>query len=230
MDRRGFLRACGIAAGLLLLKGGIASPVKKYRRALLLGKDERPLKPEGIEPQEAYLFFYPYLSTPCFLIDLGEEVPGATLKLEDGTTYRWSGGIGPRKSIVSLVAICTHQLSYPTKERSFINYYPRGMKGSLSKRDMVIQCCAHMSSFDPRKGGRKIEGPAKNPLPIVMLEESDEGIYAVGVAGVDIFPEFFDVFRRELRKEYGSTRRAKSLVDSTKVIKMTEYVSNQIRC
>jgi Rieske Fe-S protein len=230
MDRRGFLRACGIATALLFLKGVHASPVKKYKDALLVDKEGKPLKPEALEPHEAYIFFYPYLSTPCFLIDVDEEIEGTTLELEDGTRYQWTGGVGPKKSIVSLVAICTHQLSYPTKKMSFINYYPKGRKGTLSNRDVVIQCCAHMSSFDPRKGGKNIEGPAKNPLPLVLLEERKDGIYAVGVAGFDLYPEFFDLFRRDLRKEYGSTRKAKTLVDRARVLKMSEFVQNQIRC
>ncbi len=238
MDRRGFLKACTAVAA-----ASFASPslfvntlkaqegkFKAYKKAILLKKDGLPLKPEEIDPKKQYIFFYPHRATPCILANLGKEVKPALVKLSDGTTYQWQGGVGPQKSIVAYSAICPHQLSYPTPDYSFINYYPESIPSKIVKRGRVIQCCAHLSVFDIEKGGAVIDGPAPFPLTAIVLTYEDGKLYAVGTLGKEMFEDFFDVYKPDLRKIYRSTRKAKKLVDKCEVIEVEEYAKEVIRC
>ncbi len=238
MNRREFLKVCSTVATASLASPSLFSKLvqaqegafKKYKKALLVKEDGSPLKPEDLKVGKEYIFFYPYRSTPCMLIDLGEEVKGTQVKLSDGTTYYWQGGVGPKKSVVAYCSICPHQLSYPTPEFSFINYYPSDTPSKVVGRGNVIQCCAHMSIFDPKKGGTVIDGPAPNPLLTIVLEFSDGKFYAVGTLGKEPFEDFFDAYRRGLRKRYGSSRKAKELVEKSTVVEVEKYAKEIIRC
>ncbi len=235
MDRRDFIRVCTAVAltspslltDVLLAKG---SGFKPYRKALLVNREGKPLRPEEVLPSKEYIFFYPYRSTPCLLINLGKEVGPVKVKTKEGDTYLWQGGVGPARSIVAFSAICTHQLSHPTPSQTFINYYPEGKIAKAVRRDRVIQCCAHMSAFDPARGGEVIEGPAPFPLTAIVLSYEEGKIYALGTLGREVYEDFFDVFRPDLRKLYGSSRRARELVDVCKVMSMEEYTKEIVRC
>ena len=235
MDRRGFIKVCASVAALslppLFLKDiAIGGTFKRYKKALLVDGEGKPLDPSRIEEGKEYIFFYPYRSTPCMLINTGKKVEPATLKLESGETYRWEGGVGPDKSIVAYVAICTHQLSFIRPDNTFINYYPPGTKSGIVKRDRVIQCCAHLSVFDPEKGASVIDGPAKDPLPAVVLSVEDDRMYAVGILGKDLFADFFDAYRSELKEIHGTFRKAKQKVERCEVVELNTYTKNLIRC
>ncbi len=238
MERREFLKVCGSLASLTLLsstllKGSFASQnneFKKYKKSILLDKNGNPIKPEDIKVGKQYLFFYPYVSTPVFLINLGKEIKPIEVRLSDGSTYMWPGGVGPQKSIVAFCAICPHQLSYPTPEYSFINYYPPNKKSAVAKRDNVIQCCAHISVFDPEKGGIVIDGPAEYPLLTIVLSYENGKLYAVGTLGKELFKDFFDAYRTDLKKMYKSFRKAKRKVERSVVLEVEEYVEEIIFC
>ena len=75
-----------------------AAPSRRYTRALLVDARGEPLAASTLAARTNYVFHYPFASTPCFLLNLGEAltVP-TTLKQEDGATYAWSGGVGPRR-------------------------------------------------------------------------------------------------------------------------------------
>ncbi|MDQ7038540.1 MAG: Rieske 2Fe-2S domain-containing protein [Aquificota bacterium] len=235
MDRRSFLKVCTTVAltspPLLygVLRAG-ESEFKPYKKALLVNKDGKPVTPEEIKPSKEYIFFYPYRSTPCLLINLGRRADPVEVETKDGHTYLWRGGVGPDRSIVAFSAICTHQLSHPTPSTTFINYYPEGKKAKIAKRDLVIQCCAHMSAFDPAKGGKVIEGPAPFPLTAIVLSYEQGKIYALGTLGKEVYEDFFDVFKPDLRKLYGSSRKARELVDVCTVLEMEEYTEEIVRC
>ncbi|HHJ64374.1 MAG TPA: (2Fe-2S)-binding protein, partial [Aquifex aeolicus] len=94
----------------------------------------------------------------------------------------------------------------------------------------VIQCCAHLSVFDPARGGEVLEGPSPSPLTAIVLSYEGGVLYALGTVGRELFEEFFDVFKPDLRKLYRSTRRAKKLVEKCTVVKMEDYVREFIRC
>ena len=238
MDRRNFIKTCGAIAVASFLdtkffSEALASQegfLKLYSKAILLKEDGTPLTEKDIAPHREYIFFYPFASTPCYLINLVDEVKGAQLKLSDGQTYLWKGGVGSKKSIVAYSAICSHQWSYPTKDYAFINYYPPDKPSETTKKAGVIQCCAHLSVFDPRAGGKVIEGPAEVPLASILLEEEGGKLYAVGVLGKDQFDAFFENYKTDLRKEYGSTAKAKELVDKCVVMEVGKYVKEIIRC
>jgi arsenite oxidase small subunit len=178
----------------------------------------------------AYIFFYPYASTPCYLIDLGEEVKPVDVKLKDGKTYKWQGGVGSKKSIVAYSAICAHQWSYPTKQYSFINYYPPDKPSETTKKSGIIQCCAHLGVYDPKEGGKVVDGPPEVPLASVVIQEEGGKFYAIGILGVDQFSQFFDNYKRELREVYGSIAKAKELVDKCVVMEVSKYVGQVIYC
>ncbi|NPA32499.1 MAG: Rieske 2Fe-2S domain-containing protein [Aquificae bacterium] len=238
MNRRQLIKTCTSLATLSLFSFTFLSArlsaqentFKRYKRALLLDKNGNPISPDSIERGKQYIFFYPYRSTPAFLINLGKEVKPAVVKLSDGTTYEWKGGVGPKKSIVAFCAICPHQLSFPTPEYSFINYYPPDKRSKTAKRGNVIQCCAHMSVFDPERGGIVLDGPSEYPLLSIVLEESEGKLFAVGTLGVELFRDFFDAYRSELKKMYGSFRKAKKKVDKSVVLEVEEYVKEIIYC
>jgi Rieske Fe-S protein len=238
MDRRGFIRTCGVIAVASFLDARFFSEalanqeglLKTYNKALLTKEDGSPISEKDILPHKEYIFFYPYASTPCFLLNLGDEVKGAEIKLNDGQVYLWKGGVGTKKSIVAYSAICSHQWSYPTREYAFINYYPPDKASETTKRASVIQCCAHLSVFDPKMGGKVLEGPAEVPLASIVLQEEDGKFYAVGVLGKDQFDAFFENYKTDLRKEYGSSAKAKQLVDKCSVVEVERYVKELIRC
>ncbi|NPB08579.1 MAG: Rieske 2Fe-2S domain-containing protein [Aquificae bacterium] len=235
MERRDFVKLCLSLPSLLLLTREISFSTeglefRKYRKALLKKKNGEPLKPEDLEVGKQYIFFYPYRSTPAFLLNLGKEIKPLEISLPDGEKYLWPGGVGPDKSIVAFCAICPHQLSFPTPEYSFINYYPKGRASETVKKDGVILCCAHISVFDPEKGGKVLEGPSEYPLLSIVLSYEDGKLYAVGTLGKDLYRDFFDAYRRELRKMYRSFRKAKKKVSECVVLEVEEYVKDIIRC
>ena len=51
--------------------------------------------------------------------------PKVELKTENGSTYEWPGGVGAQRGIVAYSAICSHRLTYPTRQISFISYRDR---------------------------------------------------------------------------------------------------------
>ena len=238
MKRRDFIKVCGSFASLTLLSPSLfkesfateGNEFKKYKKALLLNPSGESLKPEDIKEGKQYLFFYPYRSTPAFLLNLGKEIKPVEVKLSDGSKYVWPGGVGPQKSIVAFCAICPHQLSYPTPDYSFINYYPKEKKSKLVNRGNVIQCCAHLSAFDPERGGKVLDGPAEYPLLTIVLSYEDGKLYAVGTLGKELFRDFFDAYRSDLKKMYRSFRKAKKKVDKAIVIEVEEYVKEIIYC
>jgi len=235
MERRTFVKLCLSLPSLLLLSKEISFGTeglefKKYKKALLKKKNGEPLRPEDIEEGKQYIFFYPYRSTPAFLLNLGKEVKPLEISLPEGEKYLWPGGVGPGRSIVAFCAICPHQLSFPTPEYSFINYYPKGKASETVKKEDIILCCAHISVFDPEKGGQVLEGPSEYPLLSIVLSYEDGKLYAVGTLGKELYKDFFDAYRRELRKMYRSFRKAKKKVNECVVLEVEEYVKDIIRC
>ena len=238
MNRRTFIKTCGSVATLSFLSPSFFSQslraqtnqFKKYKKAILLDKHGNPLNPSSLEVGKQYIFFYPYRSTPALLLNLGKEVKPSEVRLSDGSTYLWPGGVGPQKSIIAFCAICPHQLSYPTPEYSFINYYPHDKPSKAAKKGNVIQCCAHMSIFDPERGGVVIDGPSEYPLLAIVLTYEEGKLYAVGTLGVELFRDFFDAYRSDLKKMYKSFRRAKKKVDKAVVVEVEEYVKEVIYC
>lgn len=242
MKRRGFVKLCASAAAavgaspeLLAQSGG---RVKTYERVQLVTPEGAPISAESLHVGESYVFNYPYITTPCFLLNLGRPtIMDATLTTEAGADYVWEGGCGPNRAIVAFCAICAHKMSHPAKSVSFINYRHEAVsfqdaKEKTAERSQVIYCCSEKSVYDPSDGARVLGGPAPQPLAAIALEhdESNGHIYAVGTSGGELYQKFFDTFafRLALENETSDIRRPATGV--TTVVGINEYSRTQKLC
>jgi len=189
-----------------------------------------PIKLRTLAPRTNYVFNYPYVATPCFLLDLGRSVAGGEQLLRaDGSTYGWSGGVGPQRSVVAFSAICAHKLAYPTKEVSFIRF--QAIRSPTSDGN-VIHCCADHSVYDPAAGARVLSGPAPQPLAAILLDydaKADE-LAALGTVGAEQFEAFFHKYEFKLAMDYGPGKAKLSVGDNTVVHELTEYCRQTIQC
>ena len=204
---------------------------RSYGRAKLVAASGEALRPSALTPGRNYIFHYPYRATPCFLIDLGR--PTATdvaLRTEAGAEYRWPGGVGPRRSIVAYAAICSHRLTHPTRQISFISY--REQAGADSSRASVIRCCSERSEYRPRVGSRVLGGPAPQPLAAILLEHdaTTDGLVAVGTLGGEVFDRFFEQFEFRLTMENGTGRTRQPAGGEAVVTALENYCRQQVRC
>ncbi|RMD69890.1 MAG: twin-arginine translocation signal domain-containing protein, partial [Gammaproteobacteria bacterium] len=125
MDRRQFVKLCTAAAAALAVEPHLlaqAGVAKSYGRAKLVDKDGKPITAASLEKDKNYIFHYPFVGTPCLLINLGRPVKAATLKTAQGESYTWKGGVGPDHSVVAFSAICSHQLVHPSAKMALISY------------------------------------------------------------------------------------------------------------
>lgn len=231
MERRDFIGFCAAAAATAGAPA-LAADARPhfYGRARLVDADGAPLRAQRVPARRNLVFHYPYASTPCFLLNLGQPAAAsAQLKTEDGEPYEWRGGVGARRSIVAYSAICAHQLTYPTRDISFISF--RAEKSARNKFADVIHCCSEHSQYDPANGGRVLAGPAPQPLAAILLEHdaSDDALTAVGTLGGEMFEEFFAKFAFRLALDNGGEPRRR--VDGTaQVTPLEEYCRQQVKC
>lgn len=236
MERRTFVKLCtGTAAVLAADPSRLLaqeSTMKPYQRVKLEDGSGRALSLKTLEKDVSYIFAYPYKGTPCALLNLGTPLQGgAELKTAQGQTYTWPGGVGPEQSVVAYVSICTHQLSYPTRNQSFINFQKE--QSAISGKAAMISCCLHNSVFDPSAGGKLVMGEALQPLPTIMLDYDpvEDVAYATGVlGGGELFENFFTAFKKELRQEYGRGGAEEEVSGSADVVPLSEYSALQIKC
>ena len=206
VDRRKFLKICASAGAAVAASPSLvaqpAGELRRGERVRLVDAAGEALKPGSLTVGRSYIFHYPYVTTPCFLIDLGSPAePGEELLTSEGKSYRWSGGVGPDRSIVAFSAICAHKMSYPTRSVSFIDYRHKSVSGNVSgsnwwDRGQVIYCCSEGSVYDPRDGARVMAGPAPQPLAAVSLEfvEDEQTLFATGIYGGDMLESFLEKF------------------------------------
>jgi arsenite oxidase small subunit len=77
-------------------------------------------------------------------------------------------GVGPKKSIVAYSILCQHMgcpVEYQPKLREFV-------------------CPCHQSRYDPERLASIVQGVAMQPLPRVLLQVRNGGVWAVGVDGL----------------------------------------------
>jgi Rieske Fe-S protein len=232
MERRDFLKVC--AAGAAAAAATPALPVDSrpqlYSRTLLLDENGAPLRADRIPVERNLIFHYPFAATPCFLLNLGKPAKdSAVLKTGDNRPYEWKGGVGVNRSIVAYSAICAHQLTYPTREISFISY--RAEKSARNRLGNVIHCCSEHSQYDPAEGGRVLAGPAPQPLAAILLEwdPSRDEIHAVGTLGGEMFNAFFEKYAFRLQLEHGGAVK-QSVGKATKVEQLDSYCKQQVKC
>ena len=234
MQRRRFIR---LAAGLfalgtspLVVRGSRAATSRRYQRVRLIDAEGNGIKTAALEADDSYLFFYPYMSTPCFLLNLGAQYERLRQALACGKPCGWPGGVGSDRSIVAYAAICTHQVTRPSPSKSFINYHPkRGKSGDAPGR---ITCCLHGSIFDPAQGGKVVGGPAPRPLTAVELDydQGTDGLHAVGTHGGEVFKAYFKAYRKELRQEFGPARVRQESSGEAVVMRLSDYTTRQFFC
>jgi len=234
MDRRGFFKVTGgallVALSPSLLRTTLYAAngdlLKSYEKVKLVDEAGAPIVYKNLKKETAYVFNYPYASTPNFLLRTDTAtLPEVKLKSEDGTEYIWRGGVGSQKDLVAYSAICPHQLTHPTPNDSFIAYVPKGKKTMAYKGGGVIVCSSHLSAYDPKAGAKVLAGPAPQPLASIVLEVNDKGeIFASAVLGPDKFHDYFRSFKPELKEIFGNIRKAKKLVKvDVKTVPLSQY-------
>ena len=243
MKRRGFVKLCASAVATITASPQLlAREDQQYHRydrvSLVDPHSHQPINASTLEVGVTYIFHYPYVSTPCFLIDLGRPVePGRQLQTRDGQPYRWQGGAGPQHSIVAFSAICAHKMSHPAPSVSFINYRHgevrfRNSEDAIEQRSGVIYCCSERSVYDPASGGRVLGGPAPQPLAAIELDydAGADRIAATGTIGGEMFDPYFRTFHDRLVLQLGRTDIDSALSGSTVLMPLSEYTRNEISC
>jgi Rieske Fe-S protein len=236
MDRRDFIKICTTTAAAVA--AGIGAPLaysgvtKDFQKVKLVDADGNPLKASSLGKDDAYIFHYPFVSTPAFLISLpAAAAAGNDLKTESGESYSSTGGVGANKNVVAFVAICTHQLAHPDPSGSVLGY-SAGASETANGQGAVITCCAHNSAFDPAKGANVVTGKATQPLPTIRLEHdaATDEIYATGMVGADMYEDFFKKFKKNLHKEFGIGTYKNEASGSAKAIPMSKYSAEADHC
>ena len=231
MQRRDFIGACAALAAPPLFAAADAKP-RFYSRTRLVDARDRPLKPSQLAIGTNYVFHYPFAGTPCFLLNLGKATPrNIALKTESGGDYVWPGGVGPNRAIVAYSAICSHRLTYPTRQISFISFREQAGAGRIAQRNM-IHCCSEHSEYDPASGARVMGGPAPQPLSAIALEHeaATDALYAIGTLGGELFNAFFEKYEMRLTLDYGSGRAKERIANTSVVSELTNYCRQQVRC
>jgi len=240
-NRRAFVKTClatatMVAANPALIAG--AEPVRQYTRSRLVNENGEAISSRSLEPNKAYVFHYPYVTTPCFLINIDRPIaPGQVMDTESEGSYTWQGGAGPENSLVAFSAICTHKLSYPTKTLSFLNYRPEKVRflsklEKIEERSQVIYCCSENSAYDPSRGAEVIGGPARQPLAAIELEHDAESdvIHAIGSRGGELYEPFFEKFGFRLALDH-KIKNVRATVEGTTIVyPHEEYSQHAVSC
>lgn len=222
-ERRAFLTACSaslIAAASACLTSPAASAAtspspssaQRYAASILADERGQAIRASSILPLVNYLFHYPFVATPCFLLNLDRDV----------------GGVGRKKSIVAYSAICSHKLAYPAKEVSFIRFQAKASTLSEAER---IHCCADHSVYDPAASARVVAGPAPVALAAIVLEHDArrDTLRAVGTSGIEQFDAFFAKYDFKLGMEFGGRAR-NAAASSTQLQELTRFCRNVAQC
>jgi len=226
------MKACAFsaaAATLPALAQGEAKP-RMYARARLTRASGEPLRSRDVPANTNLIFHYPFAATPCFLLNLGAPVKAsARLKTASAQIYEWPGGVGAQSSIVAYSAICAHQMTYPTRDISFISY--REERTPTSRHARVIHCCSEHSQYDPAGGAKVLAGPAPQPLAAILLDydKARDELWAVGTLGGEMFNDFFGKFAFRLALEHGADAR-RPVEGACRVVEMEQYCRQQVKC
>ncbi len=242
MKRRDFGKICASMAATAVAGGppvALASQRESYPLSGLHTENHQTVTGETLEPGVPYVFFYPYISTPCFLIDLDTEARSGPTHHDPrtGEPYTWLGGVGPNSSIVAFSAICSHKMSHPAREISFINYRHDAVSfysnaGKSEKKQRVISCCSERSVYDPADGARVLGGPAPQPLAAIELsyDNNTGAISAAASYGGDMYDRFFEKFGFRAAIEHKVNDPAELVGSKTLVRKLTDYSRQTIKC
>lgn len=238
--RRSFFKLCvgAVTASQLRQSFASAKTVNKYNRVELVDSRNNQIFKDGLEIGHSYIFHYPFVTTPCFLIDLGEPISeNLILSTEKDGEYTWTGGVGPNKSIVAFAAICAHRMTHPAKSVSFINY----RHGTINYQDKnhqtrngsnLISCCSERSVYDVKRGAQVVGGPAPQPLTTILLDydQANDKLYAAGTSGGELYDRFFADFTQRLQLEYQILKVDNLATDSTMVVRNEDFSRTLMTC
>lgn len=239
--RRNFIKLCMGAMTIGQLRQSFAAGnnlLRQYNRVQLVNFNKEPVLPDDLEVGQGYIFHYPFVATPCFLINLGDAVrENIQLNAANGETYTWKGGVGPNQSIVAFAAICAHKMTHPAKSVSFINYRHETInyqdKNHISKKGaQLIYCCSEKSVYDVKHGAKVLGGPANQPLTTILLEydQTSNSLFAVGTSGGELYERFFRTFSSRLQLEY-LIPNVDALVESnSEVVQNQQFSKTQMIC
>jgi Rieske Fe-S protein len=226
-QRRRLMQGAACVAGAwatsATLPRALAGTLRHFAPARLVDERGDPFHASTLQVGEAWLFNYPFVASPVFLLRLAQPVTAHTLETEDHRRYETPAGVGPQQAIVAFSAICAHQLMYPTPSISFIGL----RKGVGKEPPEVIHCCGDDSRYDPAAGARVLAGPAPQPLaavPLVWDARTDE-LQASGVLGGDRFDAFFKKYAFRLDMELGA--RARAAASASCVVRPARHYSRQ---
>jgi len=228
MDRRQFNSLCSaLLAGAATAHANASSLRTPYPISQLIYQDDKPVTLESLQTGKAYVFGYPYRTTPCFLMRLGRSSPARG---------SWPGGVDSDQSVVAFSAICSHKMSHPARPISHIAYRPETVtfhdsKGIAHTRDGLISCCSERSVYDPASGGEVLSGPAPAPLAAIELQVDSEGcLSAIGSFGADQYDRFLEKFGFRLAMEYGVTDVRARSAEQVVAIPAEEFSVQQVLC
>jgi len=231
MDRRSFIGTCTAGAACLAPVPLFAADSRQhdYPRALLVDYRGDPFRAASLRPLTNYVFHYPYVATPVFLLDLGKPALPLSLSTSKREAYAWPGGVGAGRSVVAFSAICAHKLVYPTKAVSFISF--RKTRAQRGVQDELIHCCAENSQYDPARGAQVLSGPAPQPLCAVLLahDAKADTLTAYATLGGELFEEFFRKYELKLSLDVGPTAR-QSVNGRSEVFELSKFCRNEVQC
>jgi arsenite oxidase small subunit len=240
LNRRGFLKSCmttasviGASPTILASQVGSFTP---YNKVLIKQNNGMPMNSHAFDKNKGLIIHYPYVTTPCFLIDLGKPIHGNSEPgQEPGST--WPGGVGHNKSIVAFSAICTHKLSYPTRTVSFINFRDekisfRNNHDESETGTQLIHCCSERSVYDPSKGASVVGGPAPVALTVIVLEYDSvtDRLFATGTSGAEQYQRFFEKFSYRIKLDYQIEKIDLLAKDSSVAYPADTFSTNRIQC
>ena len=243
MKRRKFIKLCasavvGVSNSPELLGEGVRKLQNYERVTLIYQETAEPVRASSLKVGETYIFHYPYVTTPCFLIDLGRPVKAnGSLLTRNKESYRWPGGSGPNRSVVSFSAICAHKMSHPAPSVSFINY----RHGKISYRNHnheivegkdIIYCCSEKSVYDPARGARVLGGPAPQPLAAIALDydPEEDSFYATATIGGEMFDRYFKAFSQRLALDHIGSDVHRAASGTAELIRLKDFTRNQVLC
>lgn len=228
MDRRQFNKLCGgLMAGAAATHASANGASTPYPESRLIFSDDSDVTLDSLETGKAYIFSYPYRTTPCFLVRLASSAPG------QGS---WPGGLGKDQSVVAFSAICSHKMSHPAKPISHISYRSEPISfydssGTRQTREGVISCCSERSVYEPAQAAAVLSGPAPVPLAAITLQNDDQGrLSAVGSVGPDQYDRFLTKFGFRLAMEYGVTDVRARSPDTVEVVPADTFSQQQVLC
>lgn len=228
MDRRHFNSLCtALLAGAASAHAAAGEQRNPLTTSRLVHADHSDVTLASLETGKAYIFGYPYLTTPCFLVRLGKSAPAKG---------SWPGGVGQDQSVVAFSAICSHKMTHPAKPISHITYRHQPISfhdasGVRQTRDGLISCCSERSIYDPADGAAVLSGPAPSPLAAIALAVDEKGrLSATGSIGPDRYDEFLQKFGFRLAMEYGVTDVRERAAETAVTVPADEFSLQQVLC